>query len=120
MVDIDVEGRYLVVRVRGFSRIWALRRRIRVPLASIRAVGMAPDAVHGMWKGLRMPGTHLPNLIVAGTYYKQGERRFYDVRRGGPAIELELEGASYDRIIVQVRDAAEAIRRIRAAAPATT
>jgi hypothetical protein len=120
MVDIDVEGQYLVVRVRGFSRVWALRRRIRVPLASIRAANVAPDAVHGMWKGLRMPGTHLPNLIVAGTYYKQGERRFYDVRRGGPAIELELEGASYDRIIVQVRDADDAVRRIRAAAPSTT
>jgi hypothetical protein len=117
MVDLAIEGHELVLRMRGLRLLAALRSTIRIPLESIRAVRTRDGAADGMWKGWRMPGTHLPFLIVAGTYYTAGEKRFYDVRRGEPAIEIEAQRSAFDRVIVGVRDAGAATRLIREHVP---
>jgi hypothetical protein len=113
MVDLAIEGQEVVLRMRGLRRIAALRSTIRIPLHAIQAVGIRDGAAGGMWKGWRMPGTHLPFLIVAGTYYTAGEKRFYDVRRGEPALEIEAQGADFHRVIVGVREADSAVNLIR-------
>lgn len=115
MVDLAVTGGNVILRMRGLRRLAALRSSVRIPVHAIRDVRAAPDAVSGMWKGWRMPGTHLPFLIVAGTYYVGGEKRFYDVRRGEDAIEIEALGADFHRVIVGVHDAAATIATIRQA-----
>jgi hypothetical protein len=116
MTDISVEGENLVLRVRGFSRVWSLRSVIRIPLGAVRAAAIVGNAASGVWKGIRMPGTHLPFVIVAGTYYKDGEKRFYDVRRGDRALELRLDGADFQRVTLRVRDPEAALRTVRQAA----
>ena len=116
MVEISIENGQAVFEVQGWSRLWALRRRIVVPLPSIRSVRRAdPAVVRGWWKGLRMPGTHVPGLIVAGTFYEASARVFWDVRRPARAIEVELAGTGYDRLVVDVADPDSAVERIRAA-----
>ncbi len=117
MVQIAIHGQQVAFEVQGWSQLWALRRRIAVPLASIRGVRRAdPTVVDGWWKGLRMPGTHIPGIIVAGTYYDGSKRAFWDVRHPVRAIEVELTGASYDRLVVDVADPDAAVERLRAAA----
>lgn len=51
-----------------------------------------------------MPGTHGPGVLVAGTYYREGQRHFSDVRHAEQAIAIELEAARYDRLFVEVED----------------
>jgi hypothetical protein len=107
-----------VFDVRGWSKLWALRGRIAVPLASIRGVRRAdPSVVRGWWKGLRLPGTHVPGVIVAGTFYDGSKRVFWDVRKPVQAIEVELAGAEYDRLVVDVADPDAAVERLRAERP---
>lgn len=116
MVELRVEGEVLAVEVKGWHRLLALRRRIEVPVAAVRAVRRLPaDAIDGWWKGWRVPGTHLPGVIIAGTYYKDGEKHFWDVRHADHGVEIVLQGELFDRLYVEVADPDAAIAALDAA-----
>lgn len=119
MVEIHVRGDEVEVEVLGLHRLWALKGSLRVPLSAVRGARVDPEAARGWWKGIRAPGTHVPGLIVAGTYYRNGERTFYDVVHAERAVVVELEGQRYDRLVVEVADPEETVRRLRAAAGRT-
>lgn len=105
MVELEVRDDVLAIEVQGLHKVWALKSRLEVPLAAVSAARRLPaDAVEGWWKGWRVPGTHLPGVIVAGTYYKDGEKHFWDVRHPERGIEIELSGAGWSRIFVEVND----------------
>jgi len=113
MVEIHADDDRLTIEVRGWHQFWAFKRKLHVPRSAVRAVRRLPhDALRGMWKGWRVPGTHLPGVIVAGTYFKDGERHFWDVRHPDSAIEIELDGQTYDRLFVEVPDPDLAIREL--------
>ncbi len=117
MVDVTLRPGAVDFEPRGWSRLWTLRRRITLPLSALRDVRRAPpDVGKGIWKGWRLPGTHIPGVIVAGSYLRAGEWTFWDVRgSGGHAIEVELEGASFRRLIMDVAEPEAEIERLRAA-----
>ncbi len=56
-------------------------------------------------RGLRLPGTAIPKLILAGTYVSRGERSFYAVRDRRECLVIELDGQRYARFVVQTQDA---------------
>jgi hypothetical protein len=116
MVNLQVKDDAVEVEVLGLHKVWALRSRLRVPLSAVAAVRrLDADSVRGWWKGWRVPGTHLPGVIVAGTYYRDGQRHFWDVRDGARAIEVELVGDRYDRLFLEVEDPDQAIRELETA-----
>ncbi len=47
------------------------------------------------WRG---PGTHLPRVIVAGTFHQDRERVFRDVHDPGNAVVIELKADTYQRL----------------------
>ena len=114
MVGIEMRDGQVVFTPLGMSRLWAMRGRITVPRSAIRRVRRAPpDVGKGWWKGWRLPGTHLPGVITAGSYLRDGEWEFWDVRgAGASAIEVELAGTRYRRLIVDVEDPAGAVARL--------
>jgi hypothetical protein len=115
MVDLSIDQGELRVDVRGWSRLWAFKRRLRVPLSKIRAARWDPAVARGWWKGWRLPGTHIPGVIVAGTFYRRGGREFWDVRAGPNAVTIELEGGKYRRLVVEVANPEDAVRTINEA-----
>ncbi len=104
MVEVTIQGTQLEVEVKGLHKLLALKSRVTVPLEKVRGARPDPFAAAGFWKGVRMPGTHIPGLIVAGTFYHQRQKTFWDVRRPEKAIVIELDGAKYDRLVVEVDD----------------
>lgn len=117
MVDVQIRDSQLEVEPKGIHKLLAFKRRITVPLSSVRAVRPDPFAASGFWKGIRVPGTHIPGLIIAGTYYWRGQKTFFDVVRPERAIVIELSGASYDRIVVEVDDPFRTTEMIQKALP---
>jgi hypothetical protein len=117
MVEISIRGDAVTFGIRGWSKVWSLRTRVTVPLASVRAVRRAEPGVTRGWRmGWNMPGTCLPGVIVAGTFYRGGRRIFYDVRGAGErAIVVDLNGAAYDHLVVDVPDREAALQRLEAA-----
>lgn len=120
MVTITVDGDALDIQVQGIHKMWAMKSSLRVPLADVRDVRHDPERAHTAFPGLRIPGTHIPYVYTAGTYY-QGDFRpdFWSVRNHEKAIVIQCSReAAYDEIIVEVEDPAETVARIRAALPA--
>lgn len=67
--------------------------------------------------GVRAPGTNLPGVVVAGTFYWHGECAFSDVHHADSAVAINLRDEKYQRLIVEVDDPAATIAAINAAMP---
>ena len=88
----------------GLHKVWALRSRIRIPAADIVDVGPGEPIVRQEWPGWRLPGTSLPGVITAGSYFKDGKWSFWDVVRPSRAIAVTLRNHRFSRLIVEVAD----------------
>lgn len=117
MVTIAIDGADLEIQVQGMHKLWALKSSLRVPLSDVRDVRHDPERARRILPGLRFPGTHIPAVYTAGTYYQADFRPdFWTVRNPDNAIVIQCrEGAAYDEIIVEVEDPEETVRRIRSA-----
>jgi hypothetical protein len=50
---------------------------------------------------LRAFGTHLPGFITAGTFFRDGERSFWNIRDGRTAVVIPLKNEKYHQIVVE-------------------
>jgi hypothetical protein len=103
MARVSIAGDELIVDVEGLDKLWALKSRLTVPLANVRGATADSGMVHEP-KGIRVPGTHVPGVIVAGSFYTEGERVFWDVHGGDKAIVIELGDEKYARLVIEVDD----------------
>jgi DNA-binding transcriptional regulator LsrR (DeoR family) len=62
-----------------------------------------------------LPGTEVPGVITAGTFYEHGERVFWDVHHPERAIALSLRDERYAKLVVEVEDPEATIAAIEAA-----
>jgi hypothetical protein len=117
MVEISIVNDALLVDVQGVHKLWALKSTLQVPLADIHSVRHDPDRATRAFPGLRVPGTHIPTVYTAGTYYQSDFRPdFWTVRKPEHAIVIQCgPDAAYDEIIVEVQDPRATVERIQAA-----
>lgn len=114
MPRLELTSHELVVHLTAWESIWSLRRSFRVPLANVR--GATEDNGFGAKAlGLRIPGTYFPGLIAAGTFIKGGDKQFVYTTRKLRTIVIELDGNSWARLVIGVRDARAEAARINAA-----
>jgi hypothetical protein len=113
MVRITTDHDNLIFEVQGWDKLWALKSRLEVPRSSIRGIHADPTIARGWWKGFRLPGTYLPGVIIAGTFYRHGKRIFWDVKDPQKTIVIDLANDRYDQLIVEVADPTTEIQRIR-------
>jgi hypothetical protein len=105
---VEVHGDHLVVDVRGTEKAMTLLSRLRIPLVHVQGAEANPEIEHTLWRGWRIPGVHLPGV------------RFYDVHgHRDKTIVIRLRDETYDRLIVEVEDPAEAIAKINGAVGAS-
>ena len=115
MVVISVRGDKLRLQVKGLDKLWAMRSRLEIPLGAVRAARVDPEVARGLWKGVSAPGTHIPGFIIAGTFYQDDKRIFWDVKDPEKTVVIELVGQRYDQVIVEVRDPQAAVALVQAA-----
>jgi hypothetical protein len=112
MTNVTVEDEKLVIEVQGWHKLWSLRSRLEVPLEHVSGVRTAADERPG---GIRAPGTHIPGIIAAGTFYQDGKKVFWDVHNPANAIAVDLQDESYSTLIVEVADPRTAMSNIESA-----
>jgi hypothetical protein len=104
MVDITVHGGSVTFEIEGWDKLWALKSRLEIPISHIKGARVDEAAAKGWWHGVKMPGSDLPGLITAGTFYKKGRMVFYDTHKPEHTIVVDLNHDDYDTLILQVRD----------------
>ena len=115
MVNLRIDGENAVFEVLGWHQMWALRSRVTVRLKNVYSVRPHPTLKLGWWVGWRVPGTHIPGILIAGKFYHNGEKHFWDVSNPRNAIEVVLVNEEFDRLFVEVADPAETVARLEAA-----
>lgn len=115
MVAVSVFTDKVVFDVLGWSRVWAFKRQIVVPKSAIRGVRADPRVNPVAWRGIRFPGTYVPGVITAGTFYRNGIKTFCDIRRGNRTVVVDLAGASYDRLVIEVEEPATTVHDLEMA-----
>ena len=96
----------LDITLEGLEKVWALKGSLNVPLEHIvHADARQPES---SLLDLRIPGTHLPGIIRAGSYYcrRSGgwQWEFWYLTRLEPLV-IELKGEHYGRLVLGVKDA---------------
>jgi hypothetical protein len=104
MAEIELSNESLVVKVTGVDKVLALKSRLEVPLEHVSGVEIRPEAARAWWHGYRMPGTHIPGVITAGSFYQSGEWVFWDVHDPDKTVAIQLRHEHYTRLVIQVDD----------------
>jgi hypothetical protein len=115
MVDLSISDGNLLLHVRGADKLWAFKSSLEIPLAHIAEVRADPAIAHGWWHGLRMPGTNIPGVLTAGTFYQDGKRVFWDVHNPDNTVVIELKDERYAELIVEVVDPKATVELLKTA-----
>lgn len=114
MPAIELTSNTLIVRLSILEKIFSVRGNLHIPLSQVR--GATEDSgFNSEPLGLRIPGTHIPGFLKAGTFVKNSERQFVYLRPALQPLVIELSGARYARLAIGVPDARAVAQRINAA-----
>lgn len=100
MVTINTTENDFVFEIKGWHKIWALKSHITIAKENI-VKAYQNEKFFTFWKGFRLPGTEIPGLITAGSFYKD-EWRFWDVCNKKNAIIIELQNSEFKKLIIEV------------------
>lgn len=107
-MHITTNDQGLRVELRGREQIWALRAKVDVPLDTIKDLRFEEQFQDWRKWEVRMPGTHAPKLLLAGSYWTEEGWDFMYVKRPigfiNPRVEnvlvIETDQNRYCRVIV--------------------
>ena len=117
MVDLSISGGNLVLHVRGADKLWAFKSSLEIPVAHVAEVRADPAIARAWWHGIRMPGTSIPGVLTAGTFYQDGRRVFWDVHNPDQTVVIGLKDERYNELIIEVADPNAAVELVKAALP---
>jgi hypothetical protein len=117
MVDLSVADGKLLLHVRGADKLWAFKSSLEIPLEHVAGIRADSTIAHGWWHGLRLPGTSIPGVITAGTFYQDGKRVFWDVHNPDNTVVIDLRDERYNQLIVEVANPDAAVELVIAALP---
>ncbi|MEO8202206.1 MAG: hypothetical protein ABI679_16865, partial [Gemmatimonadota bacterium] len=112
MVNISLEGDRIRLEVQGWDKLWALKNQLEFPLSHVLSARVDPELARGWWHGFRLPGTQIPGVLTAGTFYQRDGAVFFDVHDPDRTIVLELDHEHYVRLVVEVADPAAVVALI--------
>lgn len=117
MVDLSVSDGVLTLHVRGADKLWAFKSSLEIPLQHVAGIRADATIAHGWWHGIRMPGTNLPGVLTAGTFYQHGKRIFWDVHNPDNTVVVELRDERYNELIIEVENPTLAVELVKASLP---
>jgi hypothetical protein len=120
MARLEVAGDRVEVVLGQLERLGALRGDVSVAVKDVAGVHVT-EAPFGRLRGLRAPGTGVPGLLALGTWRYRGGKDFVAIRRGRPAVIVDVRpGGEFRQLIVSVDDAERTAAGIRAAVSAVS
>jgi hypothetical protein len=101
-MKLHLEQNWLVIDLEWYEQLWAvtLDGQISIPLERIERVTTAEP--QSDWAEIRAPGTFLPGVIKAGTYYSKRGKEFWYVTSDKDYLTLELHDEPYRRIVITI------------------
>lgn len=117
MTSVEIKQGKLLLTVKGFDVILALKHHLEIPLQHVLGAeaGVSEEARERLRHSLKLPGTHLPGIITAGSYAEHDRWMFWDVHSGEKAVTIQIAHEKYDRLVIDVEDPAATVAQIQKA-----
>ncbi len=117
MVEVSFGEHGIRLEPRGLDKLWAFKNDLTFAYSNISRIFADPQPGFGRnwWEVIRSPGTSVPGIVQAGTFYWRGEGEFWCIHYTGKSVVFELENLRYSRVVVDVRDPEAVVQRVRAA-----
>jgi len=111
-MNISIVGARVKLELEWYEQLWAftLNKIWEIPLSHITSATSAEP--RSSWSEIRAPGTSLPGVIKAGTYYSSRGKEFWYVTKERDYLTLELQAESFKRIILTIDDSEAWVSRI--------
>lgn len=106
MVTLTVTDDEFIFKIKGLHKIWAFKNKIEIPKENIIHAYQNEEELNSS-SGFRIPGTYIPYLITAGTFYRKGNRNFWDIMNKKNTIIVELKDNYYNKLFVEVENPEE-------------
>jgi hypothetical protein len=104
MTKLEIKDNKLVIKVLGADKLWALKSELTLPIHHILSAEYDPHVAEDWRKGMRGGGTGVPGVLTAGTFYKDGQKVFWDVHKPENTIVIKLRDESYSQLVIEVED----------------
>ena len=118
MAKLVIHDRGISVKLTAAEKIWSLSGDFEIPVTSIRGAEVVDGKALKIFKSfswaLRV-GTALPGLYYAGRFFRKGGADFLAVRAGKPALQLNLSGNPYLRVILTVENPEKMAEQVNSA-----
>lgn len=108
MANLVIDDDTVTVALSTVEKVEAIHGNVTVPRSAITGVREVLDGMREV-HGLRVPGTGVPGVILAGTFRQPGRTTFAICHGRRPAIVLDLTDEQFDRIVLTVDNPAAAI-----------
>jgi hypothetical protein len=82
-------------------------------LAHVAGAEADTEPARGWWLGIRSGRTHVPGVITVGTFHREEERVFWDVRDAGKTLVIRLKDERYSQLVTEVEDPPATVAAIR-------
>ena len=118
MAHLEVHNKGLTVRMTFAEKLWSLSGDFEIPVTSIRGAEVVPGKAASIFKGISWAlrfGTALPGVYYAGRFFRKGGADFLVVRAGRPALQLNLSGKPYLRVVLTVPNAEKVAEDVNSA-----
>ena len=118
MAQLEVHNKGITVRLTFAEKLWSLSGDFEIPVTSIRGAEVVPGKAAGIFKGISWAmrvGTALPGVYYAGRFFRKGGADFLVVRAGRPALQLNLSGKPYLRVVLTVPNAEKVAEDVNSA-----
>lgn len=106
MPTITIDPQTVTLHLSLAERILGLRGDLRLPVDTISAVDVVPDALAAV-EGLRAPGLGVPGAAKIGTWRSRGGSTVAVVRGRGPGLRIRTRSGRVRTVIVSTDRATE-------------
>jgi hypothetical protein len=118
MAHVVVHNKGISVKLTLAEKIWSVSGDFEIPVTSIRGAEVIPGKAKTIFSGISWAmrvGTALPGVYYAGRFFRKGGADFLMVRVGKPALQLNLSGKPYLRVILTVPEAEKVAEEVNSA-----
>jgi hypothetical protein len=101
MNKITISRDTVHIEITGWDKFWSFKGSLTIPRECISRVYRYDGSTKPPW--CRCPGTALPKVIIAGTYYGRGRKEFWNTHFR-EALVFDLKDSKYTRVVVDLEE----------------
>jgi len=115
MIKPTIKNNKLILEVEGADKVWSLRSHLELDISHIINVRVDSSIINKSYHGLKAPGTNIPHVITAGTFYQDGKKVFWDIHHPEKAVIILLEDETYNELVIEVENPESFVNQLQGA-----